>query len=74
MKAPAPAPLSQGDLPSTTAHSLFLTAGFAARAGHPLPNGSLPVVAPGLGTVQVPVQEWESYCQLCTGEMEGRAA
>lgn len=74
MKAPVPAPLSQGDLPSTTGQSLFLSAGFAAKAGHPLPNGALPVIAPGLGTVQVPLQEWESYRLLCSAEREGRAA
>lgn len=74
MKVLAPAPLPQGDLPSTTAHTLFLSAGFAAKAGHPLPNGALPVIAPGLGTVQVPLQEWESYRLLCSAEKEGRAA
>ncbi|MEQ1750750.1 MAG: hypothetical protein ABL974_15080 [Prosthecobacter sp.] len=65
-----PAPLSQGDLPYISARALFLSAGFEAGCGHPLPDGSLPVGGKGLGGVMhlILPSEWQNYRSLCAAE------
>jgi hypothetical protein len=65
-----PAPLPQGELSHIDARSLFLTAGFEAACGWPLPDGSLPVGGKGLGGVMhlMTPREWEEYRSLCAGE------
>lgn len=59
---------SPPELPAAKAHEVFLTAGFEAAAGWPLPNGMLPVGAKSLGIVMMHPLEWESYRNLCNGE------
>lgn len=68
MSVPAPAP--QGEITHISAASLFLTAGFDAACGWPLPDGSLPVGGKGLGGVMhlMTPAEWQDYRSLCAGE------
>lgn len=63
----AACPDSRG-LPSVRAHDIYLGCGFEAVAGHPLPNGWLPVAVPPLGVTQTTPEEWERYMALCEGE------
>jgi hypothetical protein len=62
------APLDQ--LTYISAPALFLAAGFAAAAGWPLPDGTLPVGGAGLGGVMhlMVAKEWQAYRDLCAGE------
>ncbi len=61
-------------LRSATAQQVYLTCGFEAVAGWPLPNGWLPVAVAGLGMVMMTPAEWESYRDLCEGERMIREA
>jgi len=65
-----PASTSQGEITHISAASLFLTAGFEAACGFPLPDGSLPVGGKGLGGVMhlMTPAEWQAYRALCEGE------
>lgn len=65
-----PAPLQQGELRTITAQQLFLSAGFEACCGFPLPDGSLPIGAKGQGGqcwIMRPAA-WQEYRHLCEGE------
>ncbi len=64
-----PAPLPQGKLPHVSAEDLFLTAGFEAACGFPLPDGSLPVGGKGLTSMWlITPAEWQAYRAKCEGE------
>lgn len=65
-----PAPLPQGEITHISAESLFLTAGFEAFCGHPLPDGSMPVGGKGLkGSMHlITPAEWQAYRAKCEGE------
>jgi len=71
-----PAPVSQGALRLIDARSLFLTAGFDAACGWPLPDGSLPVGGKGLGhdMWMTSPAEWEAYRNLCAAERAANCA
>jgi len=61
------APLTE--LTFISAASLFLSAGFEAAAGWPLPDGSLPVGGAGLGVMHLMTPAaWQEYRDLCAGE------
>lgn len=71
----APRPVIQGELAVTSAEEVFLSAGFDAVAGFPLPkSGLLPVYAKGLGTVLMSPEAWEAYVGLCSAERATRQA
>jgi hypothetical protein len=65
-----PAPLPQGEMSCISGEWLFLTAGFEACCGHPLPDGSLPVGGKGLkGSIfLIAPAEWQAYRAKCEGE------
>ena len=70
-----PRPIPQGELAVTPADDVFLTAGFSAVAGFPLPSsGLLPVYAPGLGTVLMLPAAWDAYVRLCADERAARVS
>lgn len=65
-----PAPLPQGEITHISAEALFLSAGFEAAAGFPLPDGSLPVGGKGLGRSMhlMKPAEWQAYRAKCEAE------
>ena len=70
VRVSVPSPIPQGELTHISADSLFLTAGFEAGCGFPLPDGSLPVGGKGLGGVMhlMTPAAWQEYRLLCEGE------
>lgn len=77
MSAPAPLFFSgeaPRDLPTVTAYELYITAGFNAVIGFPLPNGNLPVGGENLGIVQASLDDVRAYRALCAAERAANPA
>jgi hypothetical protein len=62
------------DLPTVTAYELYISAGFDAVIGWPLPNGLLPVGAANLGVVMAAPADVAAYRDLCAAERAANPA
>ena len=62
------------DLPTAAAYELYISAGFNAVIGWPLPNGMLPVGGENLGIVQVTPEDVRTYKALCAAERAANPA
>lgn len=60
------------ELDTLTAEKLWVKTGFNAVAGHPLPDGLLPV-GTGDGMVLMTVFQWQAYRELCACVRAGAA-
>jgi hypothetical protein len=68
------ADLGSKELPTVTAYELYISAGFDAVIGWPLPNGLLPVGAANLGVVMAAPAEVAAYRDLCAAERAANPA